>query len=119
MSNEEEQTAQRRAKLDELTQLGVTAYPTQFDRRATISQIVQARREQSAETLEQDRPETRVAGRILSIRGFGKANFLVLSDGLERIQVYIRADALSARDFQIFKLLDFGDHIGVEGRIFR
>ncbi len=43
----------------------------------------------------------------------------MLSDGLARIQVYVRADSLSARDFQIFKLLDFGDHVGVEGRVFR
>ena len=58
-------------------------------------------------------------GRILAIRSFGKANFLVLSDGKARIQVYIRQDALPERDFQIFKLLDFGDWVGVEGRLFR
>ena len=61
----------------------------------------------------------RTAGRILSIRGFGKANFLVISDGLARIQVYVRADSLSALDFKVYGLLDFGDHIGVEGRVFR
>jgi lysyl-tRNA synthetase class 2 len=61
----------------------------------------------------------RTAGRILAIRSFGKANFLVLSDGKARLQVYIRQDALSERDFQIFKLLDFGDWVGVEGRLFR
>ena len=55
----------------------------------------------------------------MAIRSFGKANFLVLSDGKARIQVYIRQDAFSERDFQIFKLLDFGDWVGVEGRLFR
>ena len=54
-----------------------------------------------------------------AIRSFGKANFLVLSDGKARIQVYIRQDSLPERDFQIFKLLDFGDWVGVEGRLFR
>ena len=53
------------------------------------------------------------------MRSFGKANFLVLSDGQARIQVYIRQDALPERDFQIFKLLDFGDLVGVEGHLFR
>ena len=62
---------------------------------------------------------TRVAGRILAMRTFGKANFLVLSDGKARVQVYIRQDALPERDFRIFKLLDFGDLVGVEGRLFR
>ena len=42
-----------------------------------------------------------------------------LSDGLQRIQIYIRQDALPELDFKIFKLLDFGDHIGVEGHLFR
>ena len=55
----------------------------------------------------------------MGIRSFGKANFLVLSDGLARIQVYIRQDGLPPIDFQIFKLLDFGDWVGVEGRLFR
>ena len=42
-----------------------------------------------------------------------------ISDGRARIQVYIRQDSLPALDFQIFKLLDFGDWVGVEGRLFR
>jgi lysyl-tRNA synthetase class 2 len=119
MSNEAEQAAQRRQKLEELKALGVPAYPTQFHRTASIAGLVADHGEKTAEVLEGERPETRVAGRILSLRSFGKANFLVLSDGLARIQVYVRADSLSARDFQIFKLLDFGDHVGVEGRVFR
>ena len=56
---------------------------------------------------------------MLAIRSFGKANFLVISDGAAKIQVYIRKDALSERDFAIFKLLDFGDFVGVEGHLFR
>src|SRR5215813_3028650 len=63
---------------------------------------------------------TRTAsGRILGIRSFGKANFLVLSDGLKTIQAYIRQDSVPSLDFQIMKLLDFGDFVGVEGHLFR
>ena len=69
--------------------------------------------------LEAERPETITSGRILGIRSFGKANFLVLSDGRQTIQAYVRQDALPPLDFQIFKLLDFGDWVGVEGRLFR
>ena len=43
----------------------------------------------------------------------------MISDGQSKIQVYIRQDALPERDFKIYKLLDFGDFIGVEGRLFR
>ena len=57
-----------------------------------------------------------VAGRILGMRSFGKADFLVLSDGLARLQVYVRQDALSERDFAVSRLLDLGDHVGVAGR---
>ena len=119
MSNELEQVAQRKAKLDELVALGVPPYPVRFDRTHTISAIVSAYGETAGEALEEQKPETRVAGRILSIRSFGKANFLVLSDGLNRLQAYVRADSMPERDFQIFKLLDFGDHVGVSGRVFR
>ncbi|MCR4374386.1 MAG: lysine--tRNA ligase, partial [Acidobacteria bacterium] len=119
MSNELEQVAQRKAKLEELVALGVPPYPVRFDRTHTISAIVSAYGETAGEVLEEQKPATRVAGRILSIRSFGKANFLVLSDGLNRLQAYVRADSMPERDFQIFKRLDFGDHVGVSGRIFR
>jgi lysyl-tRNA synthetase class 2 len=119
MANESEQIAQRREKLDELVRLGVAPYPSRFDRTASIAAIVLAHGLKSGDVLETERPEARTAGRILGVRNFGKANFLVLSDGLERLQIYIREDSLDARSFQVFKLLDFGDLIGVEGRLFR
>ena len=119
MSNEAEQIAQRKAKLEELVRLGVAAYPNRFDRTSTISAIVADHEHKTGDTLESERPHVRVAGRILGIRGFGKANFLVLSDGLRRLQVYVREDSLPALDFRIHQLLDLGDHLGVEGRLFR
>jgi lysyl-tRNA synthetase, class II len=119
MSNEEEQIAQRREKLQALTTLGVAAYPNQFDRTASVSDLVSAHSPKTGEVLEAERPEARTAGRILGMRSFGKANFLVLSDGLERLQVYVREDSVDPRSWQIFKQLDLGDQIGVAGRVFR
>jgi lysyl-tRNA synthetase, class II len=119
MSNEREQIAQRRAKLDELVALGVAPYPNRFDRTDSISAVVDAHARDAAAALEAARPEVRTAGRILGIRAFGKASFLVLSDGLARIQVYVRADSVPDRDFQVYRLLDVGDHVGVQGRVFR
>jgi len=110
---------QRRSNYDELLKLGVDAYPRTFERTHTIDELVMAYGAKAAEELENPQVTTRTAGRILAIRAFGKANFLVISDGKSKIQVYIRQDALSPRDFQIYKLLDFGDFIGVEGRLFR
>jgi lysyl-tRNA synthetase class 2 len=117
--SESDQVLQRRANLEELRALGVDVYPRRFDAQQTIDQVVAAHGGTAGEALEAEKPTARVAGRILAIRSFGKANFLVLSDGKAKLQVYIRQDALSERDFKTFKLLDFGDWVGVEGRLFR
>src|SRR6186713_5081 len=119
MSNEAEQIAQRQAKLDELVRLGVSPYPNRFDRTDTLTAIKAAHHAKTHEELEADHVPVRAAGRIVGMRGFGKANFVVLSDGLERLQLYVRADAMPELDFQIYRHLDLGDQIGVEGRLFR
>ncbi|MGE0704421.1 MAG: amino acid--tRNA ligase-related protein, partial [Vicinamibacterales bacterium] len=119
MSSQEEQIQQRRDNLESLVKLGVEPYPHGFERRDTVSELVERHGAHTHDDLEASRPETVVSGRILAIRSFGKASFLSISDGRSRIQVYVRQDALPALDFQIFKLLDFGDWIGVEGRLFR
>ena len=119
MSSHEEQVAQRRANLDELAKLGIEIYPRSFERQHTVSDLVRLHGEKSHDDLEAEKPLTVTSGRILAVRSFGKANFLAISDGLSKIQIYIRQDSLPPLDFQIFKLLDFGDWIGVEGRLFR
>jgi lysyl-tRNA synthetase class 2 len=119
MEEQSDQVVQRRANLDELRALGVDVYPRRFDSQATIDAIVGEYSPRTGEELESARPVTRTAGRVLSIRSFGKANFLVLSDGKARLQVYVRQDSTPAIDFSVFKLLDFGDWVGVDGRLFR
>jgi len=116
---ESELIAQRKANLEELERLGVPTYPHAFRRTHTVHELVESHGGESAQALEAAAIRARVAGRILAIRSFGKANFLVLSDGRAKVQVYIRQDSLSELAFRIFKLLDFGDHVGVEGRLFR
>jgi lysyl-tRNA synthetase class 2 len=116
---ESDQLRQRRANFEELARLGVAAYPHSFTRTHTITELAEANGEKAAEDLEANRIETTTAGRVMAIRSFGKANFVVISDGRQKIQVYLRKDALSERDFAIFKLLDFGDFIGVSGHLFR
>jgi lysyl-tRNA synthetase, class II len=119
MSSQDEQVQQRQANLEALKSLGVAAYPNRFDRRDTISALVDLHNAKSHDELEAERPATKTSGRILAVRSFGKANFLVLSDGHAKLQVYIRQDSMPELDFKIFKLLDFGDWVGVEGRLFR
>ena len=119
MSSEEEQILQRRTHLAELSQLGVDAYPHRFERSATVGDLVRAHSGKAGPELEEKRIDTITSGRILGIRNFGKASFLVLSDGRSKIQIYVKKDSLSERDFRVFQLLDIGDVIGVEGHLFR
>ena len=119
MTEDNAQIAQRRANFAELVQLGVAPYPARFARTDTVAALVAAHGAASREDLDRTEVRTATAGRVLAIRSFGKANFLVVSDGEARIQVYVRQDAISERDFAVSRLLDFGDLVGVEGRVFR
>jgi lysyl-tRNA synthetase, class II len=114
-----DQVVQRRANLEELKKLGVDPYPHRFEADAPIEAVVRQYTGSSREQLDEAKPRFRLAGRILAIRPFGKANFVVLSDGRARIQAYIRQDTLSEREFEVFRLLDLGDWVGVEGPLFR
>ena len=117
-TDDSDQVIQRRANLEELKTLGVDPYPKRFEHGVPIGAIVAAHGAKTAQELETSRITVRTAGRILAVRGFGKAGFLQLSDGMARIQVYVRQDAVSAHDYSVFKLLDLGDWVGVEGYLF-
>jgi lysyl-tRNA synthetase class 2 len=119
MSTEAVQTEQRRANLEAIIRLGCPPYPNKFDTTHSVSQLVGSYSGTQGPELEASRVETVTAGRIVSVRSFGKASFFVLSDGRSRLQVYVRQDALSERDYQLSKLLDLGDQIGVRGHLFR
>jgi len=119
MSNEDEQTRQRKENLAAIVALGFAAYPNKFETTHTVSQLVEGYTETPAAVLEAPKVETVAAGRVVGIRSFGKAAFLVISDGRLRLQVYVRQDALSERDYKMAKLLDVGDQIGVSGHLFR
>ena len=119
MSTEVVQTEQRKANLEAITRLGFAAYPHKFDTTHTVTELVEANGTKSSADLEASKVETTTAGRIVSIRNFGKAGFFVISDGRSRLQIYVRQDGLSEREYQLSKLLDVGDHIGVRGHLFR
>ncbi len=61
----------------------------------------------------------RVAGRLMTLRHMGKAGFAHLQQNGERLQIYVKKDAVGERGYQLFKLLDIGDIVGVEGYLFR
>ncbi len=61
----------------------------------------------------------RLAGRVVAVRGHGKASFAHLMDMSGRVQLYFRQDAIGDAAYENFGLLDIGDIIGVEGEVFR
>jgi lysyl-tRNA synthetase class 2 len=111
--------ALRQDKLRQISALGQQTYPNQFLASHTVAEVRRQFGELSAETLDAQRTTVTVAGRIMAIRAQGKAGFAQLQQGGERLQIYVRLDAVGEQAFQLYKLLDLGDHIGVSGYIFR
>ncbi len=109
----------RRDKIQQIEALGQTAYPNSFAASHALSAIHASYDALNSEALEQDRVQVAAAGRIMAIRAQGKAGFAVLQQNGQRLQIYVRMDAVGEQGFQLYKLLDMGDHIGVSGYLFR
>lgn len=117
-----EQELIRREKLDELTKLGIDAYPAALYPVSTTSAYI--KENYKGEENKADFADVCVAGRLMSVRDMGKANFFVLQDAAGKIQCYIKQDDICPGDdkslFQNVwkKLTDIGDIIGVKGYVF-
>jgi lysyl-tRNA synthetase class 2 len=111
--------ALRQEKLNQIAALGQQTYPNQYKATHTIPEIRAKYGEAAGETLEAERVNVSVAGRLMAIRGQGKAGFAHLQQNGERLQIYVRQDAVGEHGFALYKLLDLGDHIGVTGYLFR
>jgi lysyl-tRNA synthetase class 2 len=108
----------RRQKLKQIEALGQIAYRSKYEFTHTIPQIW-AEYDKPAEELENPRINVRVAGRIMAIRLMGKAGFSHLQQDGKRLQIYVKKDAVGDQGWDLYKLLDLGDHIGVSGYLFR
>jgi len=106
---ESELLALRREKLAALEKLGVAPFGAAFE---TSGDIADAR-EKFAEGA-----SFRIAGRITAHRDMGKSHFVDLKDASGRMQIYLRAKELGSEAMEVFRLLDVGDFIGVEGTCF-
>ncbi len=112
-------TEDRYEKLEELKKLGVDPYPHKFDWSHTVPQILSLHSAKTAEDLESENAAVSVAGRIVALRGHGKAGFAHISAGGQKIQIYARQDRLGDQGYKVFGLLDIGDMVGVQGKMFR
>jgi lysyl-tRNA synthetase class 2 len=117
-----EQELIRREKLSELTKLGIDAYPAALYPVNINSANI--KENYKAEENKDQFADVCLAGRIMSIRDMGKANFFVLQDAHGKIQCYIKQDDICPGDDKGLyqnvwkKLMDIGDIIGVKGYVF-
>ncbi len=118
MSLEDELLSQRSDRIRQIEALGFLSYGHRFDFTHTIGDILKQYGNQTAEGLIA-RVDVKIAGRIQTIRRMGKAGFAHLVQGGDRVQVYVKKDAVSERDYELYQLLDLGDIIGAEGCLFR
>ena len=109
----------RRDKLQQIEALGQRTYPTKYEFTHTIPAILAEYSPKSAEELENPRVEVRIAGRIMAIRLMGKAGFAHLQQNGQKLQIYVKKDAVGEKGFELYRLLDLGDHVGVRGYLFR
>jgi lysyl-tRNA synthetase class 2 len=109
----------RRQKLKQIEALGQPSYRNKYEFTHTVPQILADYSDKTAEQLENPKINARVAGRIVAIRLMGKAGFCHLQQGGQRLQIYVKTDAVGEKGFELYKLLDLGDHIGVSGYLFR
>src|SRR6202045_911735 len=114
-----DQFEQRQKKLEQIQRLGFDPFPREFRWTHTPADLVHAYSESSSADLEAQAVDVRVAGRIVSLRLMGKAGFAHLQGSGDRIQIYVKKDVVGERGFELFKLLDLGDSIGVRGHLFR
>lgn len=108
----------------EITKYNVTAHNA--DAKAEYEAFEATCKEQAGddeeklkELLETGRKTVSIAGRIMSWRDMGKANFIDIRDKTDRMQVYVRMNDIGKEEFAEFKKWDIGDIVGVEGFVFR
>jgi lysyl-tRNA synthetase class 2 len=117
--SEQDLITQRYLKFQKIKQAGYAPYPHHYDYTHTPTQIVRQFENHSKDDLETPRIEVRSCGRLLALRGHGKAGFSHISDGESRLQVYTRSDVVGEKNYELYSLLDIGDIVGVEGFLFR
>lgn len=107
----------RREKLKKLLELGVDPWGQRFDRTDTTKTAKEKSENKTNEELENHPIYVKLAGRIMSLRKMGKASFLNIQDKFGRIQGYISIDTVGEKSYDIFKICDIGDIVGIYGRL--
>lgn len=112
-------TEDRKKKIDRLKEIGINPYPAGYKFDIKASDAVEKFSSIDGEELEKDTTQYSLAGRIMSMRVFGKAAFIHIKDSSGMIQAYIRKDKVGDEGYRLFKLMDIGDYVGIKGSFFK
>lgn len=119
MGTENDQFAQRVKKLQALREAGIDPYGARFNGKTPLLEILDKYNAATKESLEAQPVSYRIAGRLISLRRFGKAAFAHIQDGSGRLQVYFKKDRLGEAETALFEKVDIGDTLGIDGPLFR
>ena len=114
-----EQELVRREKLDYLVSKGINPFGSRFDVTSNSKEIKEACSDKTNEELEGMNMQVRVAGRIMTKRGKGKAGFMHIQDKYGQIQIYVKLDNVGEEEYDLFLRADLGDIVGIDGTVFR
>lgn len=108
----------RKEKIKSLKESGLILYPNDFRVSCTISEIKQ-QIETSPQTLGEEGESFQVAGRIMAVNKMGKSSFIRFKDATGQLQAYIKKDYVGEDAYLVFKKMDIGDFVGIEGPLFQ
>lgn len=114
-----EQELVRREKADHLKEIGLDPFGQRFDRTTNSKEIKEKYENMTKEELHEVDIPVKVAGRIMTKRGKGKAGFMHIQDKFGQIQVYVRLDNVGEEQYELFEKADLGDIVGIEGTVMR
>ena len=115
-----EQEIVRREKLEELKTKGIDPFGQRFDRNNNTETLRQKFDKYSKEELhDMETEQVKIAGRLMTKRGKGKAGFANIMDQFGQVQLYVRLDAVGEEQFELFNRADLGDILGIEGKIMK
>lgn len=113
-----EQELVRREKASAIRELGMDPYGQRFNRTHKSEELKRIYGEKTNEELEEMNVAVKVAGRIMTKRGKGKAGFMHIQDKEGQIQIYVKIDNVGEENYELFNKADLGDIVGIEGTVF-
>lgn len=114
-----EQEIVRRNKMEELRQKGINPFGKRYDVTSNSQEIKEKYDKYTKEELHEQEIPVKIAGRIMTKRGKGKAGFMHIQDKYGQIQIYVRQDVVGEEEYELFDKADLGDIVGIEGLVFR